>query len=189
MFDFLKKPKSPEEIAKKITRSVADSAFKFYRNKTFRAYTDLETLDKTEQDRIFNELVVNGLVLGIMMLSAMTEKSKTTRAQNFYHELMIELSSSYSNWLRELGTEESFCQMWQELIKMRFDEYDKDCQKYQKEIGDLFEKSPWAFVTAIGCHHHIRRGKAKLKDPLFKLILVWIVDNAKTITNILDKSI
>lgn len=188
ILDFLKKSKNPEEIAKKITEKVVDSAFKFYRSEKFRSFTDLETLEKTEQDRIFNELIANGIVLGILMFDALAEKTKSERAKNFYHELMIELSSRYSNWLKELGTPKNFCEMWKNLIQMRVDEYLKDYQEHEKEIKDPFKRNPWVFVAAIGCHRHIRRGKSK-PDELFKPILHWILDTADIISKITLKSI
>ena len=188
MFDFLKKSRNPEEIARKITEEIADSAFKFYRSEKFRSFTDLKNLEKTEQDRIFNELIANGLAVGILIFGTMAEKTKSERAKIFYHELMIELSSRYGNWLKELETPKHFCDMWKELIQMRVDEYIKDCQEHEKEIGDPFKRNPWVFVVAIGCHRHIRRGKTK-PDELFKPILHWILDTADIISKIMFKSI
>ena len=188
MFNFFKKTQNPEDIAKTITEKVAGTAFNFFRQQEFRQQTNLTALDQTEQDRIFNELVANGLVLGILMFDFLSTKTKKDRSKQFYEELKIELISRYGNWLRELGTPEQFCNLWKDLIQMRAEEYSKDYRKYRKEIDDPFKENPWVFVVAIGCHNHIRRGKSE-PDELFKLILRWILETAKTISKITLKSI
>ena len=122
------------------------------------------------------------------MFETLAEKTKSDRVKNFDHELMIELTSRYGNWLKEMGTPQQFCDMWKGLIQMRVDEYKKDYQEHQQEMKDPFKRNPWVFIVTIGCHHHICRGKSK-PDELFKLILHWIIAIAEMITKITLKSI
>ena len=109
------------------------------------------------------------------MFSTLEEKSKHEWPKQFYSELQIEMASRYSNWLRELGTPQEFTDLWKDLIMMRTDEYRQDYQHHTQELEKEWKKNPWVFVCAMGGYHHLRRGKGKPEDPLFKLFLNWVV--------------
>lgn len=165
--------KSPEYIAQKITEKIADSAFKVIQKKKFRKMAGFSGLSQTEQDRIFNELLVNGLSLAILIFRTVKERSSGEK-RSYFNELQMEMASAYPNWLKELGTDVKFVEKWKGLIKMRCDEYEKDFKEYKKELPDPQKANPWVHIVSIGCHHHIRRGKTDEKDPMFKFVIEWI---------------
>ena len=174
-------PKNPEEIAKKITEDIASSSFDFFKQSDFRELVNFEKLERTEQDRIFNEIVVTGLSLAILMFESMEKVANNKNLKQFLIEIRVELASYYGNWLKELGTPQEFVDLWKKLIEMRVDEYRKDYQEHQKELEKDWKKNPWVFVTALGGYHHIRRGKVKQEDKLFKMFLKWVIKNANKI--------
>lgn len=190
LLDFLrKKPFPPEHVAKKITERIASSSFKLFNDKKFRDLVNFDQLTKTEQDRIFNEIVVNAITLDILDLGSLSEQTKTRFAENFYNETKIELYSYYGNWLRELGTPEEFAGLWKPLIDLRVKEYQKDLKTYRKQIKKTSWLTAWIHIVSLGCLKHIRRGKTKPGDPLFLMLLKWLVTSTEDMTKILDKSI
>jgi hypothetical protein len=180
----MKPLKSPDEVARKITEMVASEAFKLFRDKKFRRSSLLETFDQTEQDRIFNEIVVSGLSLAVLMFEALSERAKDKKEiSQYYAELQMESASRYGNWLKEMGTPPALADMWKGLINMRVDEYRKDYRKYKRELSDDKAKgNPWVFVVAIGGHNHLRRGKGKPEDELLKIFLRWVCSIAEKIS-------
>ncbi len=165
--------KLPKEVSQKITERIANSSFKIFKERRFRMWVDFNNLEQTEQDRIFNELVVTGLSLAVLMFKTAAELT-TGEKSNYLNELQIELTSRYGNWLKELGTESKCADMWKELINMRCKEYEKDFQRYKKELPDPQKSNPWIPVVAFGGYHHIRRGKTEERDPLFLFLVQWV---------------
>lgn len=176
--------KTPQDVARQITEKIAHSSFKIFKDRKFRQLVDFDNLEQTEQDRIFNELVVTGLSLAILMFRTLAELTKD-EASNYYSELQVETKSRYGNWLRELGVENEFTNLWKELIEMRCKEYQKNFQDYQKQLPRPQESNPWIPVVAIGGYTHIRRGKTKQEDPLFLPIVRWVKELAITISKTL----
>jgi len=177
--------KTAEEIARQLTKQIAKSAFKFYRDKEVRNQINFETIKQVEQDRIFNEIVVAGLGLAILMFKSLADIKNDDKLINFYNELAVETASSYGNWLIEMGTEEKFAKIWKQLIEMRCSECEKDFLENRKHFPDPNKSNPWIAVVAINCHSHIRRGKGEPEDPLFLMTVRWVKQTAILISKTL----
>lgn len=180
-------PKNTFEIAKLLTEKIASESFTFFKEPRFRELINFEKISQTEQDRIFNEIVATGIALSVVMFEKLAALAPHEEIRQFYAELQLEMRSYYANWLKELGTPQKFTDLWKQLIKMRTDEYEKDYQTHQKELERDWKKNPWVFVATYGGYHHLRRGKGKSEDPLFKMFLKWNIKIANQITEILKK--
>jgi len=184
-------PNNPLPIPKmaKITAGALDQgasqwAFRLFRDKKFRKMLDFEKLEKIEQDRIFNELVVSDLVLLMITLES-PDLRIPEELKEYFLLVKDELPKAHCNLLASYGIEKKYLNDWDKLIKMRYEEYNKDKLDIRKvamdmdsKKGDLTTKGLEDIqlllpvqTVAIGCHHHICRGKTKGKDELFKLIL------------------
>lgn len=171
--------KAADTIAKEITNKIAASSFKLFRDRKFRRLAELEKFDQTEQDRIFNEIVISGLALSILFFRTMMEKQK----DNYFYEVETELFSAYGNILKEIGAQKKDADLFKTVIKMRVDEYQKQYIKYKKHLPS--EKAVvWPFVVAIGGYDHITRGKGKPEDPLYMIFFEWIKKMFKMILKI-----
>lgn len=169
--------KLPELTAQQITEKITNSSFEIFKDKKFREWVDFDELEQIEQDRIFNELVVSGLSLAILMFRTVRDLTSDEK-RAYFHDLQMEMMSYYGNWLMELGAEKEFCNMWKELIQMRCKEYEEDFEEYKKELPDPRKGNPWISVVAFGGYRHIRRGKTDEKDPLFLFITRWVKELA-----------
>ena len=178
-----------EIIARKITEMIADESYHLFRDKKFRRLNNFEKIDQVEQDRIFNEIVVSGLALAVLMFEALAELNSENRKdlEQLFLNLKVETTSYYGNWLKEMGTEVEFADLWKGLIEMRCDEYHKDRDEYLKDIK--IKANPWKHIVSIGGFRHITRGKGKAEDELFKIFIHWIDNISKQITKILLKQI
>lgn len=173
--------KTTEDIAKQITKDIASSAFKLFRNKKFRKYSILDSFDQTEQDRIFNEIIISAFALADLFLETILEDPKNN--QDFFGELKVELLSAYRNLLIEIGSKKEDSDLFKTVIQMRAKEYREDYQKNKKDLPA--EKAiAWPFVVAIGGYDHIKRGKGSPEDPLFPMFLDWIKSIFKIIIRI-----
>lgn len=177
---------TPEALSFEITKKIADFSFKFFRNKKFRHMIEFGSLEEIEQDRIFNEILVSGLCLSILMFRMgrdMTEGKK----RGELNELQMEMQSTYSSWLKELGTEKELADEWKKLIKMRCEEYENDYKKLKRKLVDPKKGNPWIYLVSFGGYHHIRRGKVSEDDPLFVFFMKWVGDLSVTILGFLKR--
>jgi hypothetical protein len=186
----MNKPKSEsldhmaDETAAVLVRAAGGSAFKLFRDKQFRQLAGFEQLSQTEQDRIFNELVVASVVLIMLVLEA-PDLRVAAEFRGYLSDLIKKIPKAHVDYLRTSGVEAENLRDWEKLIAMRYEEYAGDrhevraaaMQIESSEKGlDLDNLSKIQLLVpvqavAIGCHHHICRGNTEGQDDLFKLIL------------------
>jgi hypothetical protein len=179
---------SLDHMAKKtaavLVRAAGGSAFQLFQDKQFRKLAGFEQLSRTEQDRIFNELVVAVIVLIMLVLEA-PDLRVAREFRRYLSDLIKKIPKAYVDYLRTSGVEADHLRDWEKLIDMRYEEYARDkhdvraaaMQIESSEKGlDLDDLSKIQMLVpvqtvAIGCHHHICRGDTKGQDELFKLTL------------------
>lgn len=176
--DFIKlnifPPRNPNEIARRMTEKTAELAFKLFRDEEFRQLNNFKEINQVEQDRIFNEIVVSGIVLTILIFENLEDKSQNKKNNQFYSEMQMELESSYGNWLRDLGSQGEHASLFKDLIKMRLKEYERDYKKFQKGVlKHTNTQFPYLFMVAIGGSTHIARSKKKLIEVILKPFTKW----------------
>lgn len=184
-------PENPPSLSKatKIFSAVLDQAanqyaFRLFQDKKFRKLLGFNNLEKVEQDRIFNELIVSNLALLMLTLEA-PDLRIDPKLKDYFFNFKEEIPRAHVSCLKDLGLEKRYLDDWEKLIKMRYEEYSEDKHKArqaaikieskEKELtadglADIQLLLPVQTV-AIGCHHHICRGKTEGKDELFKTIL------------------
>jgi hypothetical protein len=167
-----------------LSQAAATSAYELFRDKQFRRTAGLERLSQSEQDRIFNELVVAFLVLIILLLEA-PDLRVPGELRSYLAGVNKRISEAYVENLKTLGVETDHLRDWEKLISMRYEEYARDKHEVRKAAMQIesAEKSldldalskiqllvPVQAVS-IGCHHHICRGNTAGQDALFTQIL------------------
>ena len=173
-----------DATASKLAKAAAGSAYHLFQDRQFRRLADLERLSQTEQDRIFNELIVMFIVMIMLALEA-----PDLRIPGDFRDCCATLNKNipkaHMDQLRSLGVETEHLQNWEKLIDMRYEEYARDrhdvraaaMQIESSEKGlDMDGLSKIQMLVpvqavAIGCHHHICRGQTEGRDDLFKLTL------------------
>ena len=172
------------ETAKALDWAASNYAHAMYWQKDFQRLARLDSLGQTEQDRIFNELVVGCIVLIMLSLEAPDIESRDEMKAQF-REIQDALPDAHVRCLRELGCKSKHLKEWKTLIRMRFDEYARDrhgvraaAMKLESQDKDLDLKGLSRIqamvplqAVAIGTHDHICRGKTDGHDELFKFIL------------------
>jgi hypothetical protein len=172
------------ETAAVLVRAAGGSAFQLFKDKQFRQSAGFEQKSQTEQDRIFNELVVASVVLIMLVLEA-PDLRVATEFQEYLSDLIKKIPKAHVDYLRTSGVETKHLRTWKKLIAMRYDEYARDrhdvraaamqIESSEKglDINDLSKIQMLVPVqaVAIGCHHHICRGDTEGQDDLFKLTL------------------
>lgn len=173
-----------DTTAESLTQAAAGSAFHLFRDKLFRRLAGIEQLSQTEQDRVFNELVVAFVVL-IMLLIEAPDLRVRREFRDYLAALNKTIPKAHVDQLRTSGVETNHLRDWEKLIAMRYEEYARDrhdvraaaMQIESSEKGlDLDDLSKIQILVpvqavAIGCHHHICRGNTEGQDNLFKVTL------------------
>jgi hypothetical protein len=173
-----------DETATAMSQTAASSAFRLFRDEQFRQLARFQQLSQTEQDRIFNELVVASLVLIMLMLEA-PDLRIPRESHDYLKGVKEKVPKAYVESLRNLGVETEHLRDWEKLIAMRYEEYARDrhdvraaameIESSEKSL-DLASLSKIQMLVpvqavAIGCHHHICRGETQGQDDLFKCTL------------------
>jgi hypothetical protein len=167
-----------------LAEAAAGSAFHLFRDKQFRRLAGIEQLSQTEQDRIFNELVVAFVVLVMLLLEA-PDLRVAGEFQDYLPGLNKTIPKAHVDYLRTLGVKTNHLGDWEKLIVMRYEEYARDrhdvraaamqiaSSEKRLDLDDLSKIQMLAPVqaVAIGCHYHICRGDTEGQDDLFKLTL------------------
>lgn len=173
-----------DEKARGLSEHATQSAFNLFHTKEFRQHAGFVKLSQAEQDRIFNELVCAYVTLAMLLLDAPDLHSRQEFG-GYLEQLKKKIPEALVTLLNEFGVDARFHSDWLRLIEMRYEEYAKDQHEVRKaamelESADktLDEKSLTKIQmlapvqsVAIGCHHHICRGRTKGKDELFKVLL------------------
>lgn len=166
-----------------MVRLVSGSAFSVFSDEHFREMINFEKRKQVEQDRIFNELVVTGLMLLLMMINDILPDVEPGRKQ-FWLDIKEGIPILFAGWLKEIGVENKFAAIWKKLIYLRWDEYKRE-QIVTRRIfsgGELANIQNEAFKDAavrvetatVGSLLHLTRGKAKPTDPLRKHLRAWL---------------
>lgn len=175
-----------QALADKITWNGNQHAFRIFRDKKFRQFTNFDNLSQVEQDRLFNELVVTNLVLAMLILESPDLRQPPEMRDMFFRVKNL-ITKAYLNQLKQLGIEKKFLNDWQKLINMRYEEYVNDRLKARAAAMEVESQSkkedlddsdmdkinlllPLQIVV-IGCHHHLCRQKTKGRDEQFKYLL------------------
>jgi hypothetical protein len=167
-----------------LSQAAASAAFGLFKDKQFRKLAGFDRLSQTEQDRIFNELVVANLVLFMLVFEA-PDLRVADEQRAYLAGVNKKIPVAYVQSLRDMGIEAKYLQDWEKLIGMRYEEYARDRHDVRAAAMELESKERSLNMdtlskiqmlvpvqtVAIGCHDHICRGKTKGKDGLFKLIL------------------
>ncbi len=160
------------------------SAFQLFNNRKFRRLAGFNQLNQTEQDRIFNELVVASIVLIMLILEA-PDLRVAAELRGYLSALNKKIPEAHLDYLKSLSVEKEYIQQWKKLIDMRYEEYSRDrhdvraaamqieSSEKRLDLDDLSKIQMLVPVqaVAIGCHHHICRSKTEGRDDLFKLTL------------------
>jgi hypothetical protein len=182
--DFESFEQTVKATAAGLSQAASASAYELYRDKDFRRMASLERLSQTEQDRIFNELVVAFLALVMLLLEAPDLRVSSER-RSYLADVSKRISEAHVEHLKTLGVESDHLRDWAKLISMRYEEYARDKHEVRgaamkiesaKKSLDLEGLSRIQLLlpvqtVAIGCHHHICRGNTDGQDELFNRIL------------------
>jgi hypothetical protein len=173
-----------ETTAAGLSQAAASASFQLFKDKHFRKLAGFDGLSQTEQDRIFNELVVANLVL-IMLVFEAPDLRVADEYRDYLTGVKKRIPKAYVQNLKDLGIETKYLRDWEKLIDMRYEEYARDRHEVRAAAMELESKERSLNMdtlskiqvlvpvqaVAIGCHHHVCRGETKGKDDLFKLIL------------------
>jgi hypothetical protein len=164
-----------------LSQAAAHAAFQLFKDGRFRKLAGFDRLSQTEQDRIFNELVVANLVLLMLMFEA-PDLRVAQEFRGYLAGVKNRVPQAYVKNLSELGIKAEHLQDWEKLIDMRYEEYARDRHEVRAAAMELESRDRSLDMhslskiqmlvpveaVAIGCHHHICRGETDGKDELFK---------------------
>lgn len=174
-------------MATVLDQALSKKAFEIFQDQRFRQLADFDKISQVERDRIFNELVLAGITV-LMLLLETPDLGIPEELKDYFLLIKDEIPKAHLDQLASYGIEKEHLKNWKELIQMRYEEYREDkheCRKAAMELesreGNLNIKTLEEIqlllpvqTVAVGCHTHICRSKTKGKDELFKVTLRWL---------------
>ncbi len=173
----------PEKETEHLVRVVCGSAYSVFLDRHFRDKVNFEKQTQTEQDRMFNELVVTALLLLISIIKDRLYFIREER-KNFWRQVLQQIPSNLVNWLGSLGIEKKYLNIWRKLIDLRLNEYQQRQSQTRRTWAEEIASHPEeellndAMVRVetltVSSMLHITRGKAKRDDPLRRRLRTWL---------------
>jgi hypothetical protein len=178
-------PEDFDQLAAKtaapLAQAAGGAAFELFQDEHFRSLARFDAISQTEQDRIFNELVVAFLMLIRLVLEA-PDLRVPDMLRDHLKNVGSKLPAAHIDVLRSMGVEDTHLRDWETLLAMRYEEYARDRhqaraaamqlegQEKQLDIEDLraIQLMVPVNTVAIGCHIHNCRGQTDGRDELFK---------------------
>lgn len=173
-----------QATADKLAGAAAHFAYQLFSDAAFRKLAWFDQLEQTEQDRIFNELLVSALLLIVFTFEAPDLDVEEEKRE--YFKLLAEcIPQAHLRALRALGVEQEHLDTWDKLIRMRYEEYQQsrvriraaamELEALERELDaqglDRIALMLPVEVIAIGCHQHVCRSQTEGRDELFKVQL------------------
>ncbi len=159
-----------------------NKALKIFRDDKFRKLMKFEKINEDEQNRIFNELTVTNLVFLMLFLDQRQREAGVADVQEYFHSLRQTVPEYFRGFMRRIKIPEEFAKIWDKLVVLRYEEYEKDRLEVRQEflvhenLNDLAtEPQVIIFQTiAFGLYRHLVRGKLKKDDPLYHFIQPYL---------------
>jgi len=130
-----------------LSQSAAAVAYELFRDREFRRMAGLEQLSQTEQDRIFNELVVGFLVLIMLLLEAPDLRVSSERRSSLAG-LSKQIAEAHVEHLKTLGVQSDHLSDWAKLISMRYEEYARDSTRCAgRRCGSSRQRRAWIWTV------------------------------------------
>jgi len=171
-----------DQWANFIVKETAESGRKVFDDSQFQELAKVKYLDKEEQNRIFNEIQVTGIVYSMIFTEQKRKYLNENRA-NLWREVVEKIPEAFYIWLSELGIESKYIDIWNKLINLRLREYQKGMIEmkniFRKDLVDEPSERIKEFfyslqTVALGGALHIARGEIKSNDPLKKHMVAWL---------------
>lgn len=165
-----------------LIRMATDSGYELFTDEQFRESINFEKEKQIEQDRIWNEIAVTGLLFLLSFLDDYLKADDSDR-RPFWAEVKGEIIPEFIKWLEELKIPADFVEIWKKLIDSRMEEFkDKrqiafDMLKKEFLDGDAPELRN-TFIRlhtlAISSSTHIARGDDQKIILLKKHLNAWL---------------
>lgn len=179
--------------------------FQTFREAEFEQCAGFDKLPLAEKDRIFNELEVAGIIMGVYGVSLATEQVKDGEF-HFWSRVEEEYPRQLQQVFTGFGIDSANAKMLRDLVKMRQKEYDdiaeqvwragallgKDALLKMREqhghaVSNVKRELSTAHAVAIGTADHIRRGRLQEKDPLVMYLVKFNLTLQKKVVHFATK--
>lgn len=188
-----------------IEELVLPYVFQTFREAEFEQCAGFGKLPLAEKDRIFNELEVAGIIMGVYGVSVAKEQVKDGEF-HFWSGVEEEYHRQLQYVLADFGVDSASAKMLRDLVLLRQKEYDDIAEqvwqagmllgsdarvKLQELRGsastDIKRVLSTAHAVAIGTADHIRRGQLQEKDPMVMYLLNFNLTLQKKVARFVQK--
>ncbi len=171
-----------DQWANFIVKETAELAGKVFNDNHFQKMAKIKELDQEEQNRIFNEVQVSGLVYCMIFIEQRRQYLNENRSV-LWRDVIEKIPKTFCGWLSELGVEKEYVNIWEKLIDLRLREYQEGIFEMKNVLKKELDDDPREDIkeifyslesVAIGGILHITRGKAEPDNPLKRHMMTWL---------------
>ena len=169
---------------KLIMDSNQESLF-MHHDKQVCAMLNYDGVDEEERNRYFNEYTVTNVVLLMLLLDEAALQTDDELRKNYLQKWREYVPKFYLDYLEELKIEERNIYLWDKLIDLRYEEYQREILNWRRELINVNEELAQEIVhdkfvlayqaVTLGLFQHLRRQKGKPKDPLYLRLQSYLV--------------
>lgn len=193
MFNFFK-PKIAEGINQELITYATKLAFEFFKDEKQRELLNFEKLSQSEQDRIFNELVMTAILAIVFAFESrilhdeyLPDSLSVREKLSFLKTTKEQVFNNFLDWHFNLGTKKKFVDLFRKCLEMRYSEYEDDRKRLIRELPkeDIFddaennELAHWELCSIqsliVGSLFHVKRGKTSPEDPYTRPYKTWLM--------------
>ena len=176
---FLKYNTHPARIESKCRSLVllgCNQAMRMFKSDDIRKLLKFDQAGKTEQDRFFNEITITNIIMLLLILDKQIIETDDPEKKMHLKALREDTPKFFNAFLKRIGIPKKYAKIWQKLVDLRYDEYDKGVLEWRGALMNhnyeiATNKTLMIFQTvAFGLYQHLRRGKVSPKDELYKRI-------------------
>ncbi len=174
---FFKKYIKPEDEATHLIDLVNSSAYQVFTDKRFRELVKFDEQIEEDQDRMFNELVVTGLVFLLFFIKDRVSFVKASRKE-FWKNAAEKIPVSMADGLAKMDIPKKYISIWKNLLKKRTKEYLEKrkitesvwreefnkIEKSEKNKGDILRIE----TMAIGSLIHITKSEEQENEKFLR---------------------
>ena len=156
-----------------------------HHDKQVCAMLNYNGVDEEERNRYFNEYTVTNVVLLMLLLDEAALQTDDELRKNYLQKWREYVPRFYLDYLQELKIEERNIYLWDKLIDLRYEEYQREILNWRRELINVDEELAQEIVydkfvlayqaVTLGLFQYLRRQNGKPNDPLYLRLQSYMV--------------
>ncbi len=185
------------DVAEMLLKLAQHQGGKAANDKAFQRLLNYSSIDQTEQDRCFNELVVTAIGYAYYRLDGDVQPRELWEFTEMIRQAFPE---AYRSQLSAMDLASQFVDQWLQLLDLRLKEYGTDLEEMGPQLrldmanddndtssAEVKQLTTRLSLLSTAALQHLRRGNRDEKDPLRKYLRSWLLGFEQVLSPLMQK--